>query len=236
MAKPVKPRRYESTLRREQAEATRARIVEAAGELFEAQGYGRTTIREIADRAGVAVDTVYATFGTKARVLTALMDRRLTAGSGRASFLDNPDMREVLAETDQRRQIEGFSRAYGRMAERVRPANRILRSAAAVDPDMARVHDEMMGYRRKNWRRVIDRIAANGPLRVPLDRATDILYALASPQLSEILCDSLGWSTEEYAAWLDEMLAYALLEPAARRIRPAARPSRASVRPREPGL
>ncbi|HEX6165458.1 MAG TPA: TetR/AcrR family transcriptional regulator, partial [Acidimicrobiales bacterium] len=62
-------RSYKSALRREQAAQTRARILDTAGTLFGAQGYGQTTIRQIAESAGVAVDTVYATFGNKARVL-----------------------------------------------------------------------------------------------------------------------------------------------------------------------
>ena len=77
MTKPVKRRRYDSPVRHEQAARTRARIVGAAGELFLAQGYARTTVRQIAEAADVAPDTVYATFGSKPRVLTALIDDRL---------------------------------------------------------------------------------------------------------------------------------------------------------------
>ena len=79
----VKKRSYSSAVRKEQAAQTRARILEAAGELFESNGYARTTIAAIAERAGVAADTVYAIFGNKARVLTALIDVRLApAASG----------------------------------------------------------------------------------------------------------------------------------------------------------
>jgi AcrR family transcriptional regulator len=216
MPRAVKRRRYESPVRREQAERTRARILEAAAHSFEAQGYARTTISAIADEADVAVDTVYAIFGNKARVLTALMDRRLTAGSGHASIVDRPEWLSIRNETNQRKQIALFARDYSQMAQRVRPVNRVLRSAAAVDPELARVHKEMMGYRRKNWRRVIDWIASNGPLRVPVARAADIAYALASPEVSELLCDTLGWSTEEYGEWLDQTLTESLIGRAGR--------------------
>src|SRR5262245_26004595 len=69
MPEAVKPRRYESALRREQAAATRARIVRAAAELFAAQGYTQTSIEQIAARAGVARPTVYAAFTGKAALL-----------------------------------------------------------------------------------------------------------------------------------------------------------------------
>ena len=55
MGKPVK-RSYNSAVRREQAARTRARILDAAGTLFEANGYRPTTIRHIAETAEVAVD------------------------------------------------------------------------------------------------------------------------------------------------------------------------------------
>src|SRR5215475_10600041 len=78
MTDPVKQKRsYSSTVRQEQAALTRARITDAARELFVGQGYGRTTIKAIAEAAGVAPDTVYATFGSKVRVLTAVLDAGL---------------------------------------------------------------------------------------------------------------------------------------------------------------
>ena len=67
MIKPAKKRSYSSAVREENAAQTRVRILEAAGDLFASNGYAGTTIREIADRANVAVDTVYAVFGNKAR-------------------------------------------------------------------------------------------------------------------------------------------------------------------------
>src|ERR1700757_405553 len=89
MSKPVKTRSYNSPVRREHAARTRQRILNAPGALFVHQGYGTTSVRQIADAAQVAPDTVYATFGSKARVLTALLDIRLAPG-GQASALDRP--------------------------------------------------------------------------------------------------------------------------------------------------
>src|SRR3979409_1416813 len=109
MAKPVKKRSYSSAVRREQAPQTRARIVEAAGALFTSNGYARTTIREIADSAGVAVDTVYAVFGNKARVLTALVDARLAPTDGVANVMERPEALAVRDEPDPRRQIHLFA-------------------------------------------------------------------------------------------------------------------------------
>ena len=210
MAKPVKTRRYSSPLRRQQAAQTRARILEAAGTLFAADGYGRTTIRAIADRADVAVDTVYATFGTKGRVLTALIDQRL-APSGEANVMDRPQARAVRDEPDQRRQLHLFARDIAEVVERVRPVYEILRTAAAVEPDMAAVHAEMDTYRLRNMRQVAGWLAERGPLRVDVDRAAQIIWTLASPDVARMLCDGQRWSPDDYAEWLEDSLTRILL-------------------------
>src|SRR3954454_3324445 len=107
MADPVKPRRYRSTVRQEQAARARAQIVAAAGELFLDQGYPRTTVKQIAERAGVAPDTVYAAFGSKIRVLTALIDARL-APRGDANVTDRPEAQAVRDAPTQREQLHRF--------------------------------------------------------------------------------------------------------------------------------
>src|SRR5436190_14618390 len=103
-------RKYSSTVRDEQAARTRARILDAASELFLERGYARTTMQDIADLAGVARDTVHASFGSKARVLTALIDIRLVPDSSVASVTQTDDAQAVRDEVDQRRQIELFAR------------------------------------------------------------------------------------------------------------------------------
>ena len=60
------------TLRQEQANLTRSRIRDAARGLFVRDGYAATTLKAIAIEAGVAVQTVYAVFGSKASILTEL--------------------------------------------------------------------------------------------------------------------------------------------------------------------
>src|SRR5438093_8395626 len=105
MAEVKGTRRYSSTVRDEQAARTRSRILDAAGELFLERGYGRTTVQDLAERAGVARDTVHAIFGGKARVLTALIDTRLVPDGAVANIADTPGAQAIKAETDPRRQI-----------------------------------------------------------------------------------------------------------------------------------
>ena len=209
--RPVKKRAYSSSVRREQAAQTRNRILEAAGELFAASGYARTTIAAIAQRADVAADTVYATFGSKARILTALIDVRLAPAAGVANVMDRPQAHAVRDEPDQRRQIAAFARDMAAVSARVRPVYEILRTASAVEPEMAAIHAEMDSYRLRNMRQVVSWIAARGALRVDVDRAGEIVWAVVSPDVARLLCDIQRWSQDQYAEWLEDTLVRLLL-------------------------
>src|SRR5215470_7812025 len=209
MMKTVKARPYHSPVRREQAARTRQRILDAAGALFVAHGYGTTSIRQIAAAAQVAPDTVYATFGTKARLLTALLDIRLAPG-GQASILDRSEAQAIRSERDPRL-LRRSARDYAAMSERVRPVSEVLRTAKAVEPQMAAVRKEMEAYRLEYMRTIVGWLADLATLRVPADRAAQVVWALASPDVGRMLCDVQGWTTAEYASWLEDTLTATLL-------------------------
>jgi hypothetical protein len=88
-----------------------------------------------------------------------------------------------------------------------------MRSAAAVEPEMAATFAEMDGYRLRNMGQVAEWIRARGPLRVDVDRAAEVIWALASPDVARMLCDGRGWTEDEHAAWLEDALIHALLTP-----------------------
>jgi AcrR family transcriptional regulator len=209
MSKPVKSRPYNSPVRQEQAARTRQRILEAAGDLFIRQGYGTTSIRQIADAAQVAPDTVYVTFGSKARLLTALVDVALAPGGD--SILDRPELRRLREARDPRLFLRLFAQDYASMSERVRPVSEVLRTAKAVEPEMAAVRDEMEGYRFQYMRTIVQWLAELTTLCVPIDHAAQIVWALASPETGRMLCDVQGWTTDAYASWLEDTLAATLL-------------------------
>lgn len=208
-----KKRPYRSALRDQQAALTRERILDAAEARFTTEGYGRTTIASIAEVAGVAVDTVYAVFGAKARVLTAVIDRRLAPTS--ANVTDRDEAQAVRDEPDPRRQLQLFARDMAAVSTRVRPIYEILRTAAAVEAEMAAVHAEMDGYRLRNMTTVAGWITARAPLRVDTARAGEIIWALASPDVGRLLCDIRGWTEAEHAEWLEQAFVDTLLDPGA---------------------
>src|SRR5690349_4388687 len=93
-------RRYDSTRRLQQARENRQRILVAAQELFVDQGYGSTTIADVARTAGVAVETVYAAFRNKPSLLHRAWDVAVGGDEQDVHLLDRPEMREVFAEPD----------------------------------------------------------------------------------------------------------------------------------------
>jgi AcrR family transcriptional regulator len=205
------PRKYSSPLRDEQAARTRARILDAASELFLERGYGRTTMKDIADAAGVARDTIHAVFGSKAQVLTALIDLRLVPDGAVASVMERPDIQAIRDEEDQRRQIELFATSITGLSTQLRPVFEILRTASAVEPEMGEVFRQMDRYRLHNMYTYAKWIAARGPLRVTTKRAGEIIWTLASPDVARMLCDELGWSQSQHARWLADTLTHTLL-------------------------
>ena len=207
-------RHYSSAVRDEQATRTRARVLDAAAELFLERGYGRTTVQAVADRAGVARDTVHAIFGSKARLLTALVDTRLVPDGGVANVTQTPAALAVKHEVDARQQIELFAAWMAAMSTRLRPVFEILRTASAVEPDMAAIFTEMDRYRLRNMNTYARWFAARGPLRVSTRRAGEIIWALTSPDVARMLCDELGWSEAEHARWLADTLTRSLLRGA----------------------
>jgi AcrR family transcriptional regulator len=211
MPKRVKKRQYTSTVRKEQAEQTRTRIVDAAAELFAREGYGPTTVKQIADGAGVAVDTIYAVFGNKARVLTAWMDSRLSGPHNVANVMEIPEALAIRDAKNHRAQIAAFVAFVGVISERVWPVNDIMRSAAAVDPQMAAIYQEMHGYRFRNMSVVASWLVAKGKLRVDADRAAETIWTLASPELWTLQIAGRGWTKQQYLEWLEDMLVRALL-------------------------
>jgi AcrR family transcriptional regulator len=212
MTKAVKSRPYASPLRQEQAAQTRARILDAARVLFERDGFARTTVKAIAAAAKVAPDTVYATFGTKVSVLTALIDRELTASPDAGSVTDRPEAHAVRDELDQLEQLRLFARDIATVLERVRPVYEILRNAAAVDAELLAVTQEMDNNRLKQLRKIAGWLAARGPLRVDVDRASEIIWAIASPDVARMLCGDRGWTVDDYATWLEDTLVRTLLD------------------------
>jgi AcrR family transcriptional regulator len=210
----VKSRRpYRSRLRSEQAAQTRLRILEASGDLFAEHGYAATTIDAVATNAGVAADTVYAIFGTKKGLLSALIDLRVTGSTEGSDVLAGEGPRALRSVSNRRQLVSGFASDIAPRIERVRPIDDVMRSAAAIDPDIADLRARMQENRFSKLRAFTEWVAASGPLRddMDVDEAAAIVWTLTSPEVNRMLRDVRGWTAQRYGQWLSKTLIRVLL-------------------------
>lgn len=178
-------------------------ILTAARRLFAENGYARTPIRLIAKEAGVSPQTIYAHFGSKAGVLTGLVD-----------LMDDeagiPDlMAEAAGPNDPADLLSLLARASRQIRERCGDIVAILNSGAAVDPDIAATRAETERRTRLGVEMIIERIRGTGRPVAP--RASDITVALVSHGVHDSLVLDSGWSHDEYEDWLKRTLITALL-------------------------
>jgi AcrR family transcriptional regulator len=206
-------RTYDSSLRKQQASQTRMRILDASQRLFAERGYAASTVEAIAAGAGVAVDTVYAAFGSKRGVLQALLNVRVGGDEAELDLLARAGPQAVQREPDQRAQLAAFAADVSSIIERARPVDDIIRGAAAVDPEIAALRSGAQAYRYRNIRQLVSWLAAKGTLRDGLteDDAAAIAWTMSSPEVHGLLRVARGWSAERYAAWLALSLARILL-------------------------
>jgi AcrR family transcriptional regulator len=198
-------RQMKSTLRQRQAETTANTIVEAARALFLEQGYTGTTIEAIAERAGVAVSTVYAVFGSKRGLLRAI----------RSAWHEQSHIREVTygepGNDGPEERLEKLALATRRQWETGSDVVAIYNGAAAADAEAAAELNQALAGRRKGMENFAKSL--EGHLRPGLDisRAAAVLQALCSPEVFNELVRRSGWPAEDYQHWLLRILRFELL-------------------------
>lgn len=217
MTDAVKPprRRYESRRRQEQSAQTRRDIVTAAGKLFRDRGYTATSIPLIASEAGVAVETIYRGFGSKAGLFRAVIEAVLAGGAGRAEVPveARPAIRAVIEEPDPRRQVLLYAATQPGIHRRSGSLLRALQGALATDPDLRDLWDQMEAWRLEGQGRFVAMLADRGRLRAGLsfEAARDVVWTLCSLAVHDLLVVNRGWTPERYQEWLAAALVRELL-------------------------
>src|SRR5262245_36718523 len=136
---PPARRRYDATRRQAAAAKTRHTIARAARELFLARGYAATTMAAIAEAAGVAHDTVYATFGPKAALFRHLVEIALSGTDEPIPALERDIVRQARAEPDQGRILDLLAHTIRLIHERLAPLVEVLSVAAQTDAELKAV-------------------------------------------------------------------------------------------------
>jgi AcrR family transcriptional regulator len=211
MIKTVKGRRpYNGALRKEQAQMTRGRILDAARRLLTSGTYSSVTMEDIAREAGVAYQTVYGIFGTKLRLAQALIE------VGFPHVADALKLFEPMRETaDPEVWFRTGARVNRLIYELCADLLRFMRESG--DPGL------LTRYREREEQRLVG-IAQSGMVAVlensgrrrPGISATDavaVIWSWSGPDHYTDLVFERGWTASRYEQWLGDSMINTLLQP-----------------------
>lgn len=207
-------RRYSAPRRVEQAVATRAAVLAAARELFVSQGYSRTTVAEIAARAQVAVDTVYATVGRKPVLLRQLVETALSGTDTAIPAAERDYVRLIRAAATASEKLNLYANAIATIQQRMAPVFLALRDASVRDPSCAQLWVEISERRAANMRDFAADLRATGELRADLtdEEVADVIWSMNAAEYWVLLVIERAWSPERFATWLSDAWCRLLLE------------------------
>lgn len=205
---------YDGTRRAAAARATRLAVLEAARALLLRHGYAGTTVRAVAEAAGVSQETVYKRFRGKAGLLKAVHDVAMAGDDDPVAVADRPGVAAVRAAPDP----EAAARAYAALAAEVAGRSgdllRLALSARGTDPDLDAFVRQVDAERLAGATAATTAWHGRGWLRPGLtpERARDLLWTLNAPAVHALLVDR-GWDAAGYASWVEDGLLALVLDP-----------------------
>lgn len=212
----VNPRKpYASPLRERQAASTRRAVLNAARELFIAQGYAATTIDAIAERAGVSKPTVFSAAGNKQTLLKTLRDIAFTGDEAPIPVRQRPHVEAIRAEPDRRRAVELIAKHFTAVAGRYAELHEVLHAAAhGSDEELRELWETEQREGLAGAKFWVGVLAERGPLRAGMTRrvAVDVMWLLMTPDNYYRFVHQRGWSPRRYETWLADSITHLLLD------------------------
>jgi AcrR family transcriptional regulator len=195
-------RPYRNTLREEQVQLTRRRILDAARRVLVARGYGQVTMQEVAAEAGVAYQTVFSQFRSKLQLALELCSSELLHAGGAVA---------MLAAARDAGDPEACLRMLGAFARRLyEPCAEVLRfMRESGDPELISRYREI-GVRRFHLLAELGtQLERTGRLRPGLSgrRAIDLVWTMTGPEVYEQLVLDRGWTPGQFEDWLGAAVA-----------------------------
>ena len=215
MDAPVK-RAYDTRRREAQARQTQGHIADAARELFVERGYVSTSIRDVAERAGVSVQTIYNAFDGKAAIFGRVMDIVVAGDDEPVAVPDRPQYQAMFETCDPSEVLAIGVSLSVELFRRMQPLIPAIRAAVATDANVAEAWKANHGENRyRGMAPAMAHLAELGALRTGLDatRATDIIWAVLGLDNYEALVVERRWTPDEYAVWARDALGATLLGP-----------------------
>jgi AcrR family transcriptional regulator len=197
-------RRYDASWRRAQARETQRHIAETARALFLERGYGSTSMREIADVAGVAVQTIYNAFESKAAIVARIADMAIVGDDEPVALTDRPHVQAIRQGTDAGVMVRQWAALCRDIFTRLLPVLPMLREASASDFAVrAQWRSNAVVNRHEETKVFVTQLATlvELPEGLEVERATDLIWTYASFETAEALIVERGWTPEDYETW-----------------------------------
>lgn len=209
----VVKRRYDSTRRQEQARETRRAILAAAGRLFVDPGYAATPLTAVAAEAGVAVQTVYAVFGSKRQLLSELVDVTVAGDDEPVPLPERPFVVEIRALADPRAKLARYARHLAETHARQTDVMIALAGAATADRDAAEIWRKNVAERRQGMGMFAAELVATGSVGADhdVDSVADVLWLAMDFRNYDWLVRQRGWSVARFERWYVDTVAAAVL-------------------------
>ena len=177
-------------------------IVRTARDLFIERGYGHTTVADVAREAGVAIETIYASVGTKAALLHKAWDITVGGDQQDIVFHERPEVLAIRSEPDLAKRLMLHAAFSTHTAERIAPFQLMVQSAAGTDPAAAAMLEEMGRQRLAGMTVMAAEAAKTGQLAVPEEECRDLIWSTTDGMLWHRLVIERGWTNDRFAEWL----------------------------------
>jgi AcrR family transcriptional regulator len=205
--------KYNNSRRAERARESRRKVLDAAHRLLLAEGFAGMRLTEVAEAAGVSVETVYKQFRNKGGLLKAAYDVRLAGDDEPVPLGERPEYLAIAEAQDPIEKVRRYAAIGKSISERTGPLTARVLECRGADPDVEEFARTIEAERLVGATAFVSHLEASGALRPGLgaDRARDELWVLISPEVWAQLVQRRGWRHEQYEAWLVEAVSAALL-------------------------
>ncbi len=210
---PEVKRPYNATRRRELARARQLDVIHAARELFERNGFRATTLAAIASYAGVSIEGIYKSFGSKAALAKSVFDLVIAGDDDPVPIAARPEADAVRAEPDAHTKVELFAAGLARRQARSSSVQLLIRDGRHVDASLEPVWDKLSEESLAGATTLARHLSRTGNVQPGLDENTvrDVLWNYFAIDHYERLVLHRNWSHARYTQWLSEAIADAVL-------------------------
>lgn len=212
MSEPVKTRAYRSPVREARAAATRRRVLTASRDLLRSQGYAATSVAQVARRARVSVETVYASVGRKPELALAVVDLLLGGADETVPSEQRDYVAAIRAAQGAAAKLETYAAVMALLIPQIAPLVQALVRAGEDDPACRAAATRLEERRAANMRLLAAELRATGELRDDLDDDTvaDLIWSTNAVEYY-LLLERRGWTAEDYGRLLTELWTRTLL-------------------------